>query len=61
MKIIGSAFQVLMAGLVRESPFCRNAALSEGGEWLHVIAFNWRHLAGVSQGLLAALNIKSVE
>lgn len=47
-----------MPGLVRESPFCRNAALSEGGEWLHVIAFNWRLLAGVS---LAALNVKNVE
>lgn len=51
-----------MMGLVSEDQFCRNAALSDGGEGLHVIVFNWALLEAVGwclrAGLLAALSIK---
>lgn len=54
-----------MMGLVSEDQFFRNAALSDGGEGLHVIVFNWALLEAVGwclrAGLLAALSIKKIE
>lgn len=52
-----------MVGLVSEEQFCRSTALSDGIEWLHVIAFNWALLEALGwclgAGLLAASNIKN--
>jgi len=56
-------FSGLMVGLVSEEQFCRSTALSDGIEWLHVIAFNWALLEALGwclgAGLLAASNIKN--